>query len=31
VKTDSYRSYCVRKIGTDEVFAALHRHLVPQD
>jgi len=31
VKTDSYRSYCVRKISTDEVFAALRRHLVPQD
>lgn len=28
VKTDSYRSYCVRKISVDEVFKAIHSMLV---
>lgn len=27
VKADSYRSYCVRKLSTDEVFTALRRRL----
>lgn len=27
VKTDSYRSYCVRKLSVDEVFAAVKRSL----
>ncbi|MCF7687587.1 MAG: glycosyltransferase family 9 protein [Cephaloticoccus sp.] len=31
VKMDSYRNYCVRKLGVDEVFAALQRKLVIQN
>jgi ADP-heptose:LPS heptosyltransferase len=31
VPSDSYRSYCVRKLSVDEVFTALHRQLVPQN
>ncbi|MBP9914367.1 MAG: glycosyltransferase family 9 protein [Opitutaceae bacterium] len=31
VQTDSYRSYCVRQLGVDEVYAALRRQLVPQN
>lgn len=31
VKSDSYRNYCVRKLTVEEVSAALHRKLSPQD
>ncbi len=31
VKSDSYRNYCVRKLTVDDVAAALHRQLAPQN